>query len=196
MSELGKSELAKAEKTGDFSQFSYVNIIGKHPEDIVIRYDDIVEIEGTVSDITEKYVLEQKLKESEELFRSITEQSLLGITILQDNILKYVNKKMADIFGFSVKERESIQAGDFLKYIHPDDRIFAAKQARKKQLGEIGTVSQYEFRGIRKNGDIIWLKIFSKTISYQGKPADFITMIDITENKTADQKLRHLKKLV
>jgi PAS domain S-box-containing protein len=140
-------------------------------------------------DITERKIAEEKLKESEEIFRSITEQSLLGIAIMQDNLIKYVNNRLAELFGIPVEEVIEWKASEFLNVIHPDDRLFVAEQARKKQSGENGVISRYKFRGIKKNSDIIWLELFSKTINYQGKPADLVTMIDITESKSAELKL-------
>jgi len=140
-------------------------------------------------DITKRKRAEEKLKESEEIFRSITEQSFLGIAIMQDNLIKYVNNRLAELFGVPVKEVNGWQAKEFLNSIHPDDRLFVAEQARKKQLGEKDAINQYQFRGLKKNGDILWLELFSKTINYQGKPADLVTMIDITESKSAELKL-------
>ena len=151
--------------------------------------NNLIEIEGTVSDITEKYILEQKLKESEEIFRTITEQSLFGIAIMQDNLIKYVNNRLADLFGIPIEEAIGLQAKEFLNFIHPDDKLFVAEQTRKKQLGEKDVINQYQFRGLKKNGEIIWVEVFSTTINYQGKPANLVTIIDITENKKSELKL-------
>ncbi|MFX1260391.1 MAG: PAS domain S-box protein, partial [Promethearchaeota archaeon] len=132
----------------------------------------------------------QKLKESEEKFRTITEQSLMGICIAQDNKIKYINKAYADIFGYSIDEMMNWELKDAFYAIHPDDREFALEQLAKKQRGEKDIVVQYQYRGIKKSGEIIWVNTYSKTILYKGKPADFITLIDITEKKEADQKLK------
>ena len=55
-----------------------------------------------VLDITERKLAEQDLKESEEKFRNITEQSFMGIVILQGDVIKYVNKAVADIYGYTM----------------------------------------------------------------------------------------------
>jgi len=144
---------------------------------------------GIDRDITEKLEAGRKLKESEEKFRTITEQSFLGIAIQQDNIIKYVNNQLAHTFGYTVEEIMNWEVGGFLNVIHPEDREMVGKQARKKQLGESDSIDQYQFRGIKKNGDTIWLEIYSKSIIYDGKPADFATIHDITEGKIIEQKL-------
>ncbi|MHA1985127.1 MAG: PAS domain-containing protein, partial [Promethearchaeota archaeon] len=135
-------------------------------------------------------IIEKKLKESEEKFRTLTEQSFLGITILQDDIIQYVNNQLANIFGYTVEEIMAWEKGGFLNVIYPEDRKLVAEQAKKKQAGDSDNIKQYQFRGIKKNKDIVWLEIFSKSINYKGKPADFATIHDITDKKRSEQKLR------
>ncbi len=141
-------------------------------------------------DITDKKKAEQKLKESEEKFRTITEQSLMGIAILQNDIFEYVNQQIADLFGYTIEEMMSWGRLGYAKLIHPDDKEMALEQARKKQLGEPGAVVHYQFRGITKQNQIIWVEIYSNGINYRGNFADLITMIDISNIKEAEEKLR------
>ena len=141
-------------------------------------------------DITEREKAEQKLKESEEKFRNIAEQSLMGIAILQDNKLNYINKKYAELGGYELEELRDWTLRDYLNFIHPDDQLIVAEQARKKQKGDGDVISTYQFKAIKKSGEIIWLEIFSSTITYDGKPADLITAIDITEKKLAEQNIK------
>ncbi len=143
-----------------------------------------------VEDITEKKEAEQKLTESEEKFRTITEQSLMGISIDQDNKIKYINEAYSNIFGYTTKEMMNWELNDAIKAIHPDDIKFALEQLSKKQKGEDDITINYQYRGIKKSGDIVWVDQFSKAIIFEGKPADFITLIDITERKIAEEKLK------
>jgi len=144
---------------------------------------------GIGNDVTERKVIVQKLKESEENFRNISEQSLMGICILQDNIIKYVNKVVADITGYSIEEMLNWKSMDFLKLIHPSDQKRVIEQVLKKQRGDGDVLPHYQFRGINRTGEIIWIENFSKTIIYEGKPADLLTMIDISEQKRAESNL-------
>ncbi len=146
-------------------------------------------------DITERMNAEEKLKESEEKFRTITEQSILGLAIVQDNVLKYVNKGLADIFGYTIEEMRGWEPGGFVRVIHPDDREMVVEQGRKKQLGLSDVKTQYQIKGLKRNGEIVWIEIFSKTINYRGKTADLVTLIDITEKKRAERELREINRL-
>lgn len=147
---------------------------------------------GTLSigaDITEKRKIEKELIESEEKFRLLSDQSLLGITILQDNRVKYVNKALADILEYPVEEMLSWNPADPTKTIHPDDIEFTLGQAMKKKQGEKDVALHYRFRVITKSGKVKWVENFSKTIQFEGKPADLVTQIDITERKKMEDNL-------
>ncbi|MFX1501729.1 MAG: PAS domain S-box protein, partial [Promethearchaeota archaeon] len=155
-----------------------INFEGR-PASLVINIDN-----------TDKIKAEQELKESEEKFRSITEQLLMGIFILQDNTLKYLNKKACEIIGYSAEEMKSWGPSEILKIVHPDDREFTIKQSLKKQAGDQDVIEQYHYRIIRKDGTIRWLEIFSKTITYEDRYADLVMLIDVTEKIKAEQDLK------
>jgi len=84
---------------------------------------------GVLVDITERKKVEQKLKESEEKFRTFTEQAFMGITIFQDRLIKYVNRHLVRIIGYSSEELLHMQPDQITKLIHPEDREFIIKQA-------------------------------------------------------------------
>ncbi len=156
----------------------------------LVHLGDKTLIQVLSQDITEKKIAEQKLKESEDKFRTITEQSLLGIFIAQDNKFVYVNKAYADMMGYPIEELMGKDLLEFNKLIHPKDRTFVLEQFAKKQAGESDVISKYQCRGIKKSGEVIWIHLYSKTILYKGKPADIVTMIDITSLKKVEKKLK------
>ncbi len=146
------------------------------------------------TDITERKKAEDALKESEEMFRSIAEQSFMSIYIIQDGIFKYFNERVPKVNGYSHEEIKNWKPYEFAKLIHPDDRDFVMEQARKKEVGEKGVIRQYKYRIIRKDREIRWLENFSRTINYKGRPADFIMSIDITEQINAEKQLKKSEK--
>ncbi|MFX1476549.1 MAG: PAS domain S-box protein [Promethearchaeota archaeon] len=148
-------------------------------------------------DVTDQFEVAEKLKESEEKFRTITDQSFMGIAILQDNVFKYVNQQYSNIFGYSKEEFINFKPSEILNLIHPDDRPFVEEQAKKKQQGLKGTIKNYQVRAIRKTGEIIWIENYSKTIQYGGTSAILITIMDITkQKKVEDLIVEENKKLV
>jgi len=141
-------------------------------------------------DITERKRAEQQLRESEEKFRLISEQSLMAIFILQDDRILYANQAAADQTGYTVEELLALGPGEFTLTIHPDDRQFVQSQKSIKQGSREGATARYFFRGVRKNGATLWLDQYSRTILYEGRTADLIVRADITEIKNAERALR------
>ena len=140
----------------------------------------------------EKKVQERtkELRESEQKFRTIAESSLMGIAIIQDNKIKYVNQQFATLAGYDVDEVKEFSPMDIFQSIHPEDRNWVVEQLRKKQSGSLDYISQYNYRIFDKKGSIKWLDNYSKTIEYMGRPADLVTVLDISNRRKAEQELK------
>lgn len=144
----------------------------------------------TLMDVTENKIAEEKLKESEEKFKTLADQSLMGIFIIQDNKTMYANQKLADMMGYPFEQVINRTLEEQLIRVHPDDRKFVEEQAIKKQKGEKDVVNQYQFRYIKESGELMWIEVYSKTILYGGKSANFVTFIDITDQKKIEKALQ------
>jgi PAS domain S-box-containing protein len=151
-------------------------------------------VQGIAHDITERKRAEEALKDSEEKFRILSEQSVLGIGIIQDGIYQYFNEGYCVISGYSADEIRHWKPYEYAKTVHPDDREFVMDQIQKKQMNSPDVVTHYSFRGINKEGAVLVLDLYSKTIMYQGRPADFVTFIDITERKRVEEALHESEK--
>ncbi|MCD4652294.1 MAG: PAS domain S-box protein [Candidatus Cloacimonetes bacterium] len=157
-------------------------------EDRMVALDDstIIALER---DITERKEAEKALRNSEEKFRLITDQSLIGILIIQDERFIYTNQAFQDMSGYSKEEILSWTLEDGFNIIHPDDRPFAREQNRKKMSGETDVVPQYAYRGRHKDGRMIWIEQYSRAIELNGRVALMLTIVDISGRKTAEQAL-------
>ena len=150
----------------------------------------IIGMRSIIHDVTEMVKAEERIKESEEQFRTISEQSLMGISIIQDEKIKYINKTLADILGYSVSELLSWNSGEFFKTIYPEDKKRIIEFATKMGKQFENNFQYYEARGIHKSGSIIWLEIHSKSIMFQNKRAFLTSYINITERKKTKEELR------
>ena len=145
---------------------------------------------GMSRDITERINFEDKIRESEDKFRTIAEQGLMGVAILQNNVVKYINQQHADFLGYTVEEILNWQPGEWWKTIYPDDKQKVLEQIKRKE-GETETgVRHYTARAVNKTGKIFWLEVWFKTIIYQNEKAFLTTYIDITDKKISEEKLR------
>ena len=99
-------------------------------------YDSENNIAGilvTYEDITELKKAEEDLRESEEKFRTISERSLLGLFILQDDLIKYVNQVASRILEYSIGEMRAWKQEKYLQLFYPEDREMVAKLAFELQ---------------------------------------------------------------
>jgi hypothetical protein len=145
--------------------------------------------------ITDIKQAEENLKESEEKFRTIAELAYIGIMIIQEDEIKYVNGALLDIFGFSFKDTEGWTKEDITKLIHPEDLEPLRAHRRNLRKGVPGIKKYYSYRTYTKNGKLKWIDQFSKFIIFKGELAELITIIDITEKKEAEDALIKLNKL-
>jgi PAS domain S-box-containing protein len=132
---------------------------------------------------------ELELIESEEKFRTISERSLLGIFIIQDDMIKYVNQRASRTLEYTIEEMKSWNPERYLQLFNPDDRDFIFKLASLLQQGKKSGRGNIQVRVRKKSGDLIWVEIFAQSINYQGTPAALISAIDITQRKKAEDQL-------
>ncbi|MDY6793825.1 MAG: PAS domain S-box protein [Actinomycetota bacterium] len=142
-------------------------------------------------DITDRKLAEEALRESEEKFRLLSEQSMMGIIIIQEDMVKYANRAAEEIFGYGVDESMDWPPGEFTKTIHPDDRGFVMRQIAKKQCEEKDAIVNYRARGITSSGEEKWMEVYSKTVYLAGEPINLITMIDISERVFMEEELKN-----
>jgi PAS domain S-box-containing protein len=129
----------------------------------------------------------QALRESEEKFRNLAEQSPNMIFIYQRGRVIYANRRCAEIMGY---KREEFYAPDFdfLTLIAPKDREFVKASVARHVMGK--DVDPYESTIITKEGKKIEAILTTKIISYRGEDAVLGIITDITERKRAEESLR------
>ncbi len=161
------------------------------PQKIV---DEIVGRAWSFRDVTEKIQTEEKLKKNEFLFRSLFEESPIGIVIDVDpkNKLVKVNKKMCRMLGYTSEELAQLTAADIT---HPDDRrnyVPGFKSLAAKQRDDCN----FEKRYITKKGKMLWGSVSLSVVrEKKGDIKHRVVMIqDISETKKASLELNEKNK--
>jgi len=126
------------------------------------------------------------LRESELKYATLVEDALIGVYIIQEGKIQFANEKFAEIYGYS---RDELCGMDSLNLVHPDDRLLVKKLREKRLRGE-KVPAEYESRGLKKNGDIIWVMRSFSRINYRGRPAISGVVADISERRMAEEALR------
>ncbi|MGQ9618777.1 MAG: PAS domain S-box protein [Candidatus Aminicenantia bacterium] len=147
---------------------------------------------GIYRDITELKNAEKAIKESEEKYRRLFEESKDGIFIITpDGNFIDANQACFEMFGFSSKE-------EFLKidvkdiYVNPKDR-----DTYRKVLEEQGFVKDYELHLKRKDGrEIIVLETSTAVKNEKGNIVAFRgIMRDVTQQRKLEEQLLQSQKM-
>jgi PAS domain S-box-containing protein len=137
---------------------------------------------GLGIDITEEKLKELKIQEDQEIFNIIDEQSNIGIIIIQDFKIKYVNKGFTDMSGYSENELFSMEWDEIMRIPLPEYRNKIDDQIRKKLSGVNDYITQIDSKLKTKSGKIKALREFSKPITFQNRRAVYIMLTEIDPN--------------
>jgi len=154
---------------------------------------------GVVRDITERKHADFQLKTSTEAlgrselkYRTLAEQSMQGLTILNDNGFAYVNSAFADLVGYEIEDLLAMPLKQAWNLIHPDDVDLLKERMPGGKENKLQT-SSFELRLLRKDGEIRWVENFTNRVEYEGTPAIQTVFVDVTHAKKAEKDVRAAK---
>ncbi|MDH3598616.1 MAG: PAS domain S-box protein [Candidatus Tectomicrobia bacterium] len=127
-----------------------------------------------------------QLQDSEARFQTLVEGSLQGILIHRDFKPLFVNQAYADIFGYD-SPAEILQSENILHLVaaqHEHERLSHYGVTR---LDAGGAPARYEYQGIRRDGERVWILNFVSLTTWDQAPAIHTTSIDITAHKQAQE---------
>jgi PAS domain S-box-containing protein len=140
---------------------------------------------GISRDITLRKQTEQKLRESEEKYRTLVEKANEAIYIVQDGAIVFANPSMADLLGVPAAE---LEGKPFLDFIFVDDREQLASNYARRIAGE-RIPDGYDFRIIGAEGKTRWVFLSAAVIQWNGRSATLNLLSDVTARKQAEAEL-------
>ena len=151
-----------------------------------IKYEDKPTALISVTDITERKITEAALKESEDKFRTIFENSSSAMAIIErDTTISMVNKEYCRI---GLYEEKDVIGMSWTKQIPPEDIERLEEYNRERLINPKNAPSNYEFSFYRKDGEIRNGLISVAVLPNSQKIA--ASFVDITERKQAEEALR------
>jgi two-component system, sporulation sensor kinase E len=137
--------------------------------------------------ITTRKQMEAELRMAEVKFRTLAEKSMVGIYIVQKGLFTYVNPRFAEIFGY--KPEDLIGAHSVETVIHPEYQLISQKNVLDRLDGSAESVN-YEALCVKKDGSTNWVEFYGSRAVLEGEPTIIGSMIDITERKMADERIK------
>lgn len=126
-------------------------------------------------------------------FNVMAEAALVGIYVIQDDLLRYVNPALANMFGY--QSEELIDRINVLDLIHPQDREGVAMRMHQRFAGQV-TTTPHIARGVTSRGEIIHFESLARPVTFKGRPAISGTLVNVTACVHAQEKIeKHRQQL-
>jgi len=154
-------------------------------------------IEGSFIDITEKYQLEEKLRESERKYRNLYDNTPFSVVLINtQGIVIDMNPKAEAMFGFSPEEIIGHKFMD-LSVIHPDYLSTILEVFKKFIKGE--NLHRIDVQIQKKDGTIFWTNLQAALMKINDETFVQALFTDITAKKEAEflieEEVKKLKEL-
>ena len=138
-------------------------------------------------EVEERKRTEEALRESEEHFRELVENSLVGISIIKNDQIVYQNPEQEKLFGHLL---ESLQVPNF-ENVYPEDVKKVKEFYQKTRSGENGNPDiNFRFYPFGKKGskaNMRWVQCRASLIQYQGGKAILLNVMDVTRTKELER---------
>lgn len=152
---------------------------------------NVVSFQSIIRDITQRKRAENKLRQSEEKYRMVVENSNEAIIIVRDGRVAFFNPRAQEISGYSPKE---LTMKSFAELVHPEDQHLLVTQFTKKEQSEKVT-RVYTFRLLAKGGKTKWIEMNSVFVEWDAIPANLCFLNDITEHRRLQEELARAQRL-
>lgn len=129
------------------------------------------------------------LRESEELYRVVTENSLSHILLVHKGEIIFANQRALNDSGYSMPE---ILGRSAIEMIHPESEAEVRKLVRNR-ITDRQLTSPTECRYLTKSGEARWMELTVVPTTYQGEMVLLIQSTDITQRKAAHEDQQRLE---
>jgi PAS domain S-box-containing protein len=135
-----------------------------------------------VSSAIERYQALDELRKSEERYRTVIENVGVGVVVVQDGRMVFVNPSLERIVGHP---REYLLSQPYTATVHPDDLPVMRERHERRQRGD-EVESMYGFRVVTQAGEVRSLELSAVQIEWSKREATLIFVVDATARLQAE----------
>lgn len=157
--------------------------------DVMALYEDLTQAKQ-LEEENHRYL--QQIQESEDKFRNIAENALMGIFIYTDHYI-YVNDTFSTMLGY---EKEELYSMEVWEIIEASDQSKVREAAARRLLGEQFPLVYSDIKIVTKSGNIKIMRVSTRTIKYDGQFAGMGAIIDITDIEETKEQLKFLAQAI
>jgi len=133
---------------------------------------------------------EEALRTSEERFRRLSEHALVGIVLVQGNLVRYVNPAATQMFGYE-NPAEIIDKLSPRDLTAPDNQTeleVSLAECLRQQM----QAARFSFKGMRKDGGVFDVEAYGSYAMHARRPAVIASVMDVTMRELSRRQLKAL----
>lgn len=136
---------------------------------------------ATFTDIRRRKIAEETaLRRSQDMYRTVVENVVEAILVIQGDRLIYGNSRAAEMSGYALDE---LMQMSMRLLVHPDD-LAEVRRMYERRITNIPAADRYaQFRVVRRDGAVLWIESSAVRIDWDGQPAVLAFLSDQSERR-------------
>lgn len=154
---------------------------------IKVKYSNRPACMAIIKDITERKAAEKKLMEAESKYRNLVENALVGVYLIQNMRLIYVNPFFEKLLGYT---REELYNMDVMELFLPEERESLSANWSAPFMN--GGDRKVELNVVKKDSTVITVETRASYANAETADSFIGTMVDITQIKKTEEKIKYI----